>query len=571
MQTRSRAAASVTLGHALGSFLPPDDMLISVLVHLHDVEDLCRATAVSRHFQLLVEQALRLRATQNGYTPPQSLPDSEASWIQKLAWDERRRRFQALLPSQTCAVGQDQTMFVNAAGQLLVCGTEAPRRGNPLFLGALGLGAGTITGRQNYRNEPMPPFNEVAVPTVVAALSDVKVHSVSHWSGSTVVLSEDGAVYSFGMGAADWRTGALGHTEAEHAAMDSYTMDMLPNSTVYKYTPLPKPIAAFTGIRISMIAPGCHDFCMAACEAGVVFSWGSNDMGRLGHGDMDEDGCYVPRRIDALASHRVCAVFAGNSSSFAIDICGTLFAWGDDSCGLLGHGFDGYPDYVSTGDSESDGHDSVREEWLTTPRAVRTLKDVFCVAVATSSTHSLVLARDGGVYSAGERKLIGRSRADSDGGEEGDMSEEEPQDISWCCVFKRVVALQEFAICCISASNHHSLVVSRDGAVFAFGDGEAVHGTGELHDTAPEAPKLVATLTDDIVSVFAGNNASLAVSSTGRAYGWGCGAKPWNAPGAEDEFAFSHDQLGLGVTEVQLLPMELPGSLQVKTSRRSAV
>jgi hypothetical protein len=85
-------------------------------------------------------------------------------------------------------------------------------------------------------------------------------------------------------------------------------------------------------------------------DAGVVFSWGYNANGELGHGDayagqegsetdpilVDPDVYTHPTRIAALSGVRVVAISAGVDHSLAVKEDGTALAWGCAADSRLG-------------------------------------------------------------------------------------------------------------------------------------------------------------------------------------------------------------------------------------------
>lgn len=100
------------------------------------------------------------------------------------------------------------------------------------------------------------------------------------------------------------------------------------------------------------IASNASNHVMALDTDGIVYAWGYNDYGQLGVGDtvnrgipvkvvapdLDDDG--NPDVAEYGSSHLrdIVAIYAGASSSFAVDKDGRLFAWGDNSCEKLGLG-----------------------------------------------------------------------------------------------------------------------------------------------------------------------------------------------------------------------------------------
>ncbi len=76
--------------------------------------------------------------------------------------------------------------------------------------------------------------------------------------------------------------------------------------------------------------------CLALTIDGKVFSWGEGDDGKLGHGGRAN--CDRPRLIEALRARRVRDVACGSGHSAAVTAAGELYTWGSGEYGRLGHG-----------------------------------------------------------------------------------------------------------------------------------------------------------------------------------------------------------------------------------------
>ena len=86
--------------------------------------------------------------------------------------------------------------------------------------------------------------------------------------------------------------------------------------------------------------PG-YDHSMALAADGSVYTWGSGQMGRLGHGnDVD---CRTPKRIEFFteAKIKIASVCASEFNSGAVSIDGKIFGWGAGANGQLSN--DGDP------------------------------------------------------------------------------------------------------------------------------------------------------------------------------------------------------------------------------------
>jgi len=148
----------------------------------------------------------------------------------------------------------------------------------------------------------------------------------------TLFLMQDGSVWSCGLGFC----GILGHGSFEDH-------------------PEPRPIEALQHTRTIDIAVGVRHS-IAISEKGQVFTWGSADMGQLGHGattDMDiHENAFDPRSggsfsyvskptvVMELFGKRVVARSAAccNFSSAILCEQGSIYSWGNNTDGQCGQG-----------------------------------------------------------------------------------------------------------------------------------------------------------------------------------------------------------------------------------------
>jgi len=87
-----------------------------------------------------------------------------------------------------------------------------------------------------------------------------------------------------------------------------------------------------------------------------------------------------------------------------------------------------------------------------------------------------------------------------------------------------VTALEGKGVCQLSAGEHHSLALTKDGQVFAFGRGDNNQlGTGDGSDMHTSPVKLDALDGIHIRKVASGSNQNVAVASSGDLYTWGFG------------------------------------------------
>ena len=220
--------------------------------------------------------------------------------------------------------------------------------------------------------------DNLLLPRRIEALSGVRVRSSSAGRWHSLVVTEEGTLYSFGAGP----FGQLGHGNFHHR-FDPAIVD------------------ALLVTRIVATAAGDHHS-IALNVDGIVFCWGKNHAGQLGLGRVGESTA-LPQKVDALIN--VCAVVAADFASCAITTTGELFTWGNGESGRLGHGDDA--DQLA-------------------PKRVETLRNEWVVAVTCGECHTIAAARDGGVFGWGYVKGLGLPEADATAPNDG-----------YCVVFPR--------------------------------------------------------------------------------------------------------------------------------------
>lgn len=84
----------------------------------------------------------------------------------------------------------------------------------------------------------------------------------------------------------------------------------------------------------SVSCGGLHN--IALTRTSLVYTWGSGKNGRLGHGN--ELNCFIPTMVQSLTDQQVNYVCCGGHHTAALTSSGTLLTWGFDDDGRLGHG-----------------------------------------------------------------------------------------------------------------------------------------------------------------------------------------------------------------------------------------
>lgn len=289
------------------------------------------------------------------------------------------------------------------------------------------------------------------------------------------------------------------------------------------------------------IAAGRH-FGLARMEGGLaVCSWGAGHFGQLALGGDSAPFIEHPTVIEALLPHVVgapiTAIAAGYWHAMAVTQSGSVYSWGCNRNAQCGFKPSKDPPTLCA-------PQLVQFETIVAPKMVK---------VAAGRSHSIALDEDGKVYSwgacqYGQCGILTRRR--------GGVAPP-----------KQVEALSQVQIVDIAAGDTHTLALTGGGRVFGFGSGfEGQLGTGSIVQMNPK-PKLVGDLDfvaieagrawksqqkikqeiDDavtsetasegsftssprsslsqipkIVSLHATGNSSMALSSKGHLYVWGC-------------------------------------------------
>ena len=196
----------------------------------------------------------------------------------------------------------------------------------------------------------------------------------------------------------------------------------------------PMLIQILQGKRVAHIACG-ENHSAATLQDGQMFTWGSGDMGKLGHGRVTRPQM-LPRMIRGrLTKESVVTMSLGMSHTAAVTNTGACFIWGGGWFGRLGLG----------------NNDNVYA-----PKKITALDYMFIVKISCGGYHTMALTKEGEVYTWGrgdERLGIG---------ETPDVMEP-----------TLVVALRQKQadIVDICASEEHSVVIASNGAVYAWGMG----------------------------------------------------------------------------------------------------
>ena len=315
------------------------------------------------------------------------------------------------------------------------------------------------------------------VPIPVATFSDdpnVEIRVISAGAFHNLAIDSQGNVYAWGKN----EYGRLG---------DGTTIDR----------DIPVLLSTFSedpNINIIAVSAG-WEFSLALDSSGRVYAWGRNNRGQLGDGTMiDRDRPVLLTRFSKDLNIIITAISAGYEHSLALDYMNNVYAWGYNLYGQLG-----------------DGTKLDRD----TPVLVNTFTDdpnITITSISAGFEHSVALDSTGNVYAWGINNF----------GQLGDGAIVD--DSVTPLIVSTFLDDPDITIEDISVGDNHNLALDAKGNIYAWGR-NSIGQLGDQTTTHRNRPILLTTFSDDpnftIISIAAGHNHSLTLSSNRTGYAWG--------------------------------------------------
>lgn len=231
-------------------------------------------------------------------------------------------------------------------------------------------------------------------------------------------------------------------------------------------------------IDVISVAAGRENFSLALKSDGTVWSWGSNANGQLGIGSSGGSQ-YLPVQVSGLTD--VIAIAAGGAFSLALKKDGTVWSWGKNSEGQLGHG---------------------TTSMSTTPKQViGGLKNV--IDIAGGGGFALAVTSDGSLWSWGENNYY-------------QLGDGTKTNNSTPKIVKGVAGVNS-----VTCGRFFALALKNDGTVWAWGQNNyAQLGNGST-STFVSTPALVGGGLQNVIDISGGNDFSLALKNDGTVWAWG--------------------------------------------------
>jgi alpha-tubulin suppressor-like RCC1 family protein len=228
----------------------------------------------------------------------------------------------------------------------------------------------------------------------------------------------------------------------------------------------------------------------AVTAQGQVWAWGDNRGGQLGDGGK-ESGSNIPVQVSLPLGTSVTSVEPSNDHVLALTSTGAVLAWGDNHWGQLGDG-----------QTEAESDSPVQ---VPLPAGVR------ITAVSAGADYSLALTATGQVYAWGS----------NDFGRLGEGSDHIGEIRTTPVLLTLPLSSRVTAI---SAGNTHALAATAQDWILAWGSnfyGELGDGGAEQESVAPIVIGVGFGSLTPVSSVSAGNQTSMALTSTGQVLTWG--------------------------------------------------
>jgi alpha-tubulin suppressor-like RCC1 family protein len=286
--------------------------------------------------------------------------------------------------------------------------------------------------------------------------------------------------------------------------------------------------------------------CIARNSSGKVYCWGRNEYGYLGIGSQDES-FHKPILNQYLNHEFVIDISCGVLHSLVLTNCGEVYAWGWNIQGQIGNGCNS-------------------NQYL--PIKVKGFNNERVVMISCGWHHSMALTECGHVYSWGRNDCgqlgIGNT-----------VKSNEPKFVTVIDENKCNVFIEK-----ISCGSYHSLLLSSDGNIYAFGSNRSgqLGNQKEENESSPQRIKIETKFID--ISSHWDKYISIALSQDGIYYIWGkCGEeiirapKPTNFESFVEIYAgyFKITNKAINFEEQNSSPILLPDKFVTEFSEQSSI
>ncbi|GMH42697.1 hypothetical protein BSKO_10616 [Bryopsis sp. KO-2023] len=329
-------------------------------------------------------------------------------------------------------------------------------------------------------------------------MADVKTEDVGkkEWTGGAVLVA----------GGTDWAQLGRAVRRKKNDVNKKEAEERAERAERYPNLLEPHRIKTLMGVKIRFVAAGsaaCH--CIAGDMDGRCFTWGRNEKGQLGHGDLIQRN--MPVIVESLADSKIIGACGGRHHTAFVAEDGKSYTCGSNLHGQCGTG-------VIKSKEKS-------EELIKDPMEAK-VSD--CTAVSCGIEFTMWLC-DGKLYAAGLPQY----------GQLGDGSDHEynAKEASVKLVYAPqptpiyLETLAERKVVAVTCGHYHTIAVDSDGIAFSWGFG----GYGRLGHKVQQdehKPRPIETFLgrirvekDEGLVIAAGGTSSFSTTTGGELYSWG--------------------------------------------------
>ncbi|POM68765.1 Regulator of chromosome condensation (RCC1)-like protein [Phytophthora palmivora] len=341
-----------------------------------------------------------------------------------------------------------------------------------------------------------PPSMEGGTPLVlrpkqVSLLNGQPIVQVACGGEHLLYLTSTGDVYSYGDNEDKKATAitvatSINVTDGDLTRTSMNTSFLVPH--LVEELALEKALHRTT---IAMIACGAQHS-LAITDAGELYTWGSGEDGRLGHGDMRDRA--VPRKVMSLLRESVIGASCGGAHTAVLTTKGAVFTFGRGRNGRLGLG---------------------DNKWRDTPHQIVGFPQGTHISqVVCGWNFTAALDRQGNIFTWGKtgEGQCGLGYVDKD------------QAVPRCVEKLREVAAGS-SVVDVACGYTHTIVLTASGELYSWGLGEYGQlGTGDVYQPLParvQLPPDALCAPDQLARVYCGAFHSIATTEQRVMFAWG--------------------------------------------------
>ncbi|KAG2761475.1 hypothetical protein PC116_g12756 [Phytophthora cactorum] len=343
-----------------------------------------------------------------------------------------------------------------------------------------------------------PPSLEGGTPLVlrpkqVSLINGQPIVQVACGGEHLLYLTSTGDVYSYGDNE-DKKVAAVTIATTNSNSPDSGDSTRIAASSSFLAPHLVEELAlekALHRTTIAMVACGAQHS-LAITDAGELYTWGSGEDGRLGHGDMRDRA--VPRKVMSLLRESVASASCGGAHTAVLTAKGTVFSFGRGRNGRLGLG---------------------DNKWRDTPHQIVGFPQGTLISqVVCGWNFTAALDRHGNIFTWGKtgEGQCGLGYVDRDQ-----------------VVPRFVEKLRDVAggssVVDVACGYTHTVVLTASGELYSWGLGEYGQlGTGDVYQPLParvQLPPDALCAPDQLARVYCGAFHSIATTEKRVMFAWG--------------------------------------------------